>query len=183
MQLRHLLATAATAILVVVPCTTTTHAATDTPIASQSSATAAPPIPYPPSGTYDVGRKARGSVVPAAGIPPTVSCSWEVWPVGVIGNTARERVDQTCTGIVEYQSVVLTVVHCDQFLWGCFWNTHPEYGEPSGYRSGPGTVTVNGTWNLPASGNGYFIQASFYACDEYDDCGTDNGGSPEFFVS
>jgi hypothetical protein len=149
-------------------------------VVSQSSATAEPPIPYPPSGTYGVGRKTSGSNVQPA--LATVSCTWEDWPVVVNGNTVRERVDQTCTGLVAFQSIVLTVVHCDGIFWGCLWHDHPEYGQPSGYKSGPGMVTANGTWNLPSSGNGYYIKAHFHTCDLYDDCADKDGGSPQFFV-
>jgi len=186
MQLRHLLAAAAAAILVVVPCTSSTHAATDTLVASQSSATAAPPPPYPPSGTFAVSRKANGSgsgsVAPDFGVGYTVSCAWEDWPVTVNGHNVWERVDLTCTGLVAYQSVVLTVVHCDAILWGCLWNDHPEYGQPTGQLLGPGTATANGSWYLPSSGNGYFIRAHYHTCDIYDDCADQDGGSPQFFI-
>jgi hypothetical protein len=56
----------------------------------------------------------------------------------------------------------MTMQHCDDFFWGCIWNYHSEYGQPSKVVNQSGGWYLAGSWVVPHSGNGYMVY-----CDHF----------------
>ncbi len=111
------------------------------------------------STTWNASSQQRTGITPNDTI---TGCVGNTFDAGVQGTTVNDTSYQNCTGIGLTQQMTMTMERCDDFLWGCVWGFHSEWGQPQ-HAWGAGSYYLAGQWNVPHYDNAYMVYCDHWA--------------------